>query len=294
MAQFVLKSAMRPDADHPLLSVALEDQPISYTSRDAILYALGVGFGGDPKWGKELAYVFERPLLNTLPTLATMLPGLELLTDAAWDGRQALHVGQRLEMYRPLPAAGNLLANQRVIAVYDSGAEQGTRIVVQSDVRLASDETAVFKLVSTLVAPADGAYNQTLAARPVSHRLPTRSPDLSCSIATRLDQALLFRLSGDSNPLHADLHAAQAAGFNGPLLHGRCLLGIAGRAILRTICDYDYTLITGIEAAFVAPAYPGDVLTTDMWQERNIVSFRCTVKERKTIVVDNGQCTLAG
>lgn len=293
MSQFPLKSAMRPDADHPLMSVALENQPISYTSRHAILYALGVGFGGDPKSGKELAYVWERPLLKTLPTLATMLPALDFLQDSDWDGHQALHIGQRLEMYRPLPAAGNLLANQRVVAVYDGAAAQGTCIVVQSDIRLANDDSAVFKLVSTLVAPADGAYNQPLAARSISHRLPARSPDLSCSIATRFDQALLFRLSGDNNPLHADMHAAQAAGFNGPLLHGRCLLGIAGRAILRTICDYDYTLITGIEAAFVAPAYPGEVLTTDMWQERNIVSFRCSVKERKTIVVDYGKCTLA-
>ena len=293
MSPFVLKSGVTPDADHPLMAVALEDQPINYTSRDAILYALGVGFGSDPELGKELSYVFERPLLKTLPTLATMLPGLDFPKDAAWDGRQALHIGQRLEMYRPLPAASNLLANQRVIAVDDGGPKYGMCIVVQSDVRLASDETAVFKLVSTLVTPADGAYSRPLAAATTPHRLPTRSPDLSCSIATRVDQALLFRLSGDSNPLHADLDAAQAAGFTGPLLHGRCLLGIASRAILRTICDYDHTLITGIEAAFVAPAYPGDVLTTDMWQERNIVSFRCSVKDRRTIVVDNGKCTLS-
>jgi acyl dehydratase len=293
MSQFVLTSGVSPDADHPLMTVALEDQPINYTSRDVILYALGVGFGSDPRLGKELAYVFERPLLKTLPTLATMLPGPDFPEDAAWDGRQALHLDQRLEMYRPLPAASNLLANQRVIAVDDGGPKQGVRIVVQSDVRLASDETAVFKLVSTLVTPADGAYSRPLRAATMSHQLPTRSPDLSCSIATRVDQALLFRLSGDNNPLHADLHAARAAGFNGPLLHGRCLLGIAGRAILRTICDYDHTLMTGIEAAFVAPAYPGDVVTTDMWQERNIVSFRCSVKDRNTIVVDNGKCTLS-
>ena len=293
MSQLVLNTGVTTDADHSLLSLAVEDQPISYTSRDAILYALGVGFGGDPRFGKELAYVFEQPLLKTLPTLATMLPALDFPADAAWDGQQALHVGQRLEIYRPLPAASNLLANQRVTDVYDGGPDQGMRIVVQSDVRLASDDTAVFALASTLVAPADAAYSHPLAVGSRSHGLPTRSPDLSCNIATRVDQALLFRLSGDRNPVHADLYTAQAAGFRGPLLHGRCLLGIASRAILRTICDYDYTLITGIEAAFVAPAYPGDVLTTEMWQERNIVSFRCLVKDRSTIVVDNGKCTLA-
>jgi acyl dehydratase len=123
--------------------------------------------------------------------------------------------------------------------------------------------------------------------------LPGRHPDLSCSSTTRPDQALLFRLSGDRNPLHVDPAAAREAGFTRPLLHGRCSYGIACRAILSTICDYDHTLITGFDARFAAPAYPGDTLTTDMWQDRNIVSFRCSVKARNSIVLSNGKCTLA-
>jgi acyl dehydratase len=168
------------------------------------------------------------------------------------------------------------------------------QVVVQSDVRLASDDTAVFSLTSVLVAPPNRAFQRPTSDGTTPHELPARSPDLSGILRTRPDQALLFRLSGDRNPLHGDAELAQSAGFDGPLLQGRCLFGIACRAILRTICDYDSTLITGMEARFVAPAYPGETVTTEMWQERNIVSFRCSVKARKSVVVDNGKCTLVG
>jgi acyl dehydratase len=110
----------------------------------------------------------------------------------------------------------------------------------------------------------------------------------------RPDQALIYRLSGDRNPLHVDPQVAGAAGFDKPILHGLCTYGIACRAILKTICDYDFTLITGFDARFSAPVMPGDLLTTEMWQERNVVSFRCTVKARDVIVIKNGKCTLSG
>ena len=110
---------------------------------------------------------------------------------------------------------------------------------------------------------------------------------------TRPDQALLFRLSGDFNPLHADPVYARRAGFDAPILHGRCTYGIACHAILKTICDYDFTLISGLDVRFSSPAYPGDVVTTEMWQDRNIVSFRCRVESRNATVIDNGKCTLA-
>jgi len=109
----------------------------------------------------------------------------------------------------------------------------------------------------------------------------------------RPDQALLYRLNGDRNPLHADPAAAQAAGFQAPILHGLCSYGIACRAILKTICDYDFTLINGFDVRFSAPVYPGDILTTEMWQDRNVVSFRCQVKERDKVVLNNGKCTLS-
>jgi acyl dehydratase len=115
---------------------------------------------------------------------------------------------------------------------------------------------------------------------------------LSCDIATRPDQALLFRLSGDLNPLHADPEFARLAGFHAPILHGRCTTGIACHAILKTICDYDFTLIEGFDVRFTSPVFPGDVVTTEMWQDRNVVSFRCSVRSRGATVLNNGCCTL--
>jgi acyl dehydratase len=179
-----------------------------------------------------------------------------------------------------------------VVGVHDKGKEHGAMIVVQSEVRLAKDDTALCMLGSTVIATSDGGIGGPRSIPPERHKLPARDPDLSCTSATRPDQALLFRLSGDRNPLHGDPEAARAAGFPRPLLHGRCTYGIACRAILNTICDYDHTLIIGFDARFSAPVYPGDTLTTDMWQDGNIVSFRCSVKARNSIVLSNGKCTL--
>lgn len=279
-----------------LVSAACEDQAVGYSSDDAMLYALGVGFASDPRDIDELDYVHRQPLLKTVPTLATMLLDAGFPSaDHGWDGHRAIPVEQKLELFRPLPMNGKLLANRRVLDVTEHHDGTAACIVVQSEVRLAADDTALFTLGSTLMAADQGA-----AARPevpallARHRLPKREPDLSCDIRTRPDQALLFSLSGDHNPLYTDPETARAAGFEAPLLQGRCVLGIACRAILRTICGYDYTLIKGIEARLAAPVFPGDVVTTDMWQDRNIVSFRCYVRARAAIAVDGGRCTLAG
>lgn len=276
-----------------LMALAVEDQAVSYTDSDAMLYALGVGFGSNPLDRKELPYVYESPSLKTVPTLASVLLPDDFLAACGWDYGRVLHGSQRLELYRPLPGAADLLVNRRVVAAYDKGADNGAKILIQSEARMAKGEAALFTLGSTLIARGDGGFGGPPGAGPVPHRLPRRDPDLSCDIHTRQDQALLFRLSGDRNPLHADPDVARQAGFRSPLLHGRCSAGIACHAILKTICDYDYTLITGFDVRFSAPVYPGDTLTTDMWQDRNIVSFRCSVRARNSVVLNNGKCTLA-
>lgn len=282
-----------PINQEQLMAVAIEDQPVSYTDGAALLYALGIGFGGHPLDRRELAYVYELPSLRTVPTLATVLLPDDLLAGSGFDHEQVLHGALKLDLYRPLPAAAPLLANRRVLAVHDLGADKGARIVVQSEVRLAKDETALFSLASTLLAPGAGGFGGAPPVEPpVPQVLPKRDPDLSCDIPTRPDQALLFRLSGGRSPMHVDAVAARAAGFERPLLQSRCSAGIACHAILKTICEYDYTLITGFAAQFAAPVYPGETLTTDMWQDRNIVTFRCTVKARQSVVLTHGRCTL--
>jgi acyl dehydratase len=276
-----------------LMAIRMYDLPCGYTQRDSMLYALGIGFGTNPLDRKELPYVYEGNGLHTVPTMASMLLPHTFLDGCGWDYAQVLHGEQRLELYRPLPPSAELLANRRVVAVYDKGANRGAKILVEAEVRMAKDDTVLFTLTSTLIARGDGGFGGPPGAGPLPHRLPKREPDLSCDIATRRDQALLFRLSGDLNPLHSDPVFASSAGFREPIMHGRCTAGIACRAILKTICDYDFTLVNGFDVRFSAPVYPGDVLTTEMWQDRNVISFRCIVKNRKVVVINNGKCTLA-
>lgn len=277
-----------------LMATRVDDEVCEYTDKDALLYALAVGFGSNPLDRKELPYVYEGASLRTVPTLASMLLPSTFLDECGWDYDRVLHSELKLELYRPLPASARLLTNRRVVAVYDRGVNRGARILIESEVRLAKDDTALFTLGNTLLARGDGGFGGSRGQSAVPHRLPKRPPDLVCDLSTRPDQALLFRLCGDRNPLHADPDLAARLGFDAPILHGRSTCGVACRAILQTICDYDFTLIAGFDARFSAPVYPGDLISTEMWQDRNIVSFRCVVKARNAVVINNGKCTLVG
>lgn len=277
-----------------LMAIQVDDEPCAYTETDCLLYALGVGFGRDPVDRNELPYVFEGASLRTVPTMASALLSSSFIAGCGWDYGRVLHGEERLELYRPLPPAARLLAKRRVSAVHDLGESKGARIVLESEVRLAKDDTVLFNSGRTLIARGDGGFGGPKGSGPSVHKMPVREPDLSCDTDTRSDQALLYRLADDLNPLHADPALARRAGFERPILHGRCTYGIACRAILQTICGYDFTLISGFDARFTAPVYPGDTVTTEMWQDRNIVSFRCVVNARASVVVDNGKCTLIG
>jgi acyl dehydratase len=276
-----------------LMGTRMADKPTYYGDKDGMLYALGVGFGSDPMDENELPYVFENRSQKVVPTMASILTPGDLLADCGWDYSLTVLGEQRLDLFRPLPAKGRLLTDSRVVSVFDKGPDIGAVISVESEVRMAKDDTALFTVGSTVIARGDGGFGGPEEETPKPHELPRRDPDMSCDIETQPDQALLFRLCRDRNPLHADPSLARQAGFERPLLHGLCTYGIACRAILKTICEYDFTLISGFNVRFTAPVYPGETITTDMWQDRNIVSFRCLVKERDTIVIDNGMCTLS-
>lgn len=277
-----------------LMSKSVYDIPFSYTDIETMLYALSVGMGRDPLNRKELSYVYEQDgLLRTMPTLSTVLVPDMFPPDLGWDYSQVLHAEQRMQLYRPLPAAAKLLIDKKVVDALDRGRNRGALILLEAEGRLASDDTVLFTLGCTVMARGDGGFGGPSGKGPLPHRVPKREPDLSCDISTRRDQALLYRLTGDRNPLHADPTAAAGVGFDRPILHGLCTYGIACNAVLKTICDYDYTLIEGFDARFSAPVLPGDTITTDMWQDGNVVSFRCSVRERDSVVLRNGKCTLS-
>jgi len=277
-----------------LMATRVSDVPVSYTANDLMLYALGIGFGRDPLDPDELPYVYERSGPNSVPTFASMLVSDTIVAESGCDLSRILHRTQTLELYRPLPSAGKFLANQQVVGVFDHGANKGAEIEIESELRLARDDSVVCTMVSRLIARADGGFGGPPPGVRLRHKLPNRDADMSCDLETRPDQALLFRLSGDANPLHVDPEIANSAGFEAPILHGRCTYGIACFAVLKTVCNYDFTLIKSFDVRFSSPVYPGDIITTEIWQDRNIVSFRCRVKERNVVVISNGKCVLAG
>ena len=276
-----------------VMSKVETDLPFSYTDTESILYALSVGMGQDPVDPKELAYVYEQgELLKTVPTLATVLVPEMFPVGLGWDYGKILHSEQRLQLYRPLPPAADLLINKRVVDVFDRGPKLGALFLLEAEGRLATDDTVLFTMGCTIVARGDGGFGGPKGKGIPPHRPPHREPDLSCDIRTRPDQALLYRLTGDRNPLHADPARAAEVGFERPILHGLCTFGVACKAVLKTICDYDYTLIRQFDARFSAPVMPGDTITTDMWQDGDVVSFSCTVKDRDAVVLRNGRCVL--
>lgn len=277
-----------------LMASSVDDLPLRYSDTEAMLYAQSIGFGRDPVDLRELPFVYEQGSpLRTVPSMASVLVPDMFPPDLGWDFTQVLHAEQRLALHRPLPPSGDLLISKRIVDVFDRGPKRGAMILFEADGRLAKDDTAVFSLGMTVVARGDGGFGGASGSGPAPYRPPRREPDFICDSDTRVDQALLFRLNGDRNPLHADPNTARQAGFDVPILHGLCTYGIACHAILKTICDYDDTLIVGFDARFSAPVMPGDTIRIDMWQDGNVVAFRCTAVERDVIVLRNGKCTLA-
>lgn len=276
-----------------LLASGASDLPLSYTERDAILYALSVGLARDALDSRELRYAYEGSgWLMTMPTFATVLIPDLFPPQLGWDFEKVLHCEQRLSIYRPLPPAAELMIDKHVAAVHDLGKGKGAMLYFEAEGRLAGDDTVLFSAGSTLLARGDGGIGGSRGDAPTPHRIPNREPDMACQLKTSANQALLYRLNGDLNPLHADAELAAKAGFQRPILHGLCTYGIACHAILKTVLDYDYTLIAAFDARFSSPVLPGDTIATDIWQDGNVISFECRVVERNVTVIKHGRCLI--
>ena len=275
-----------------LMALTSTGNAVRYGDQETMLYALGVGLGRDPLDDNELAYVFERDTLKTVPSMGAVLGRVPLLLDCGCDYSRVLHAEQHLTLHRPLPSAAELIADVRVVEAYDKGPEKGALIYTETTVRTRHDDAPLFTQRSGIFARGDGGFGGATTPSPTPHPVPERSPDASCALSTRPEQALLYRLNGDRNPLHADPVAAGKVGFPAPILHGLCTYGIACVAILKTLCNYDHTLIAGLDVRFSAPVFPGETVITDIWRDGNIVSFECRLAERDVVVIRSGKCTL--
>ncbi len=269
----------------------------SYTERDTALYALGVGLGFDPADEAQIRFVYEEDMA-ALPSMAVILayPGFWL--KEAWTGVdwvRVLHGEQGIRIHRTLPPAATVIGRTRVTAVVDKGAEKGALIYSERAVTDKATGELLCTLTQSAFARGDGGFSKpgySGGKGMPAHALPDRAPDMVAELPTVPQAALIYRLSGDLNPLHADPKVARAAGFERPILHGLATLGVAGHAILRGCCGYDPARLRAMDLRFSAPVYPGETLATEMWREGDVISFRTRAVERDIVVLNNGRAEI--
>lgn len=269
-----------------------------YSHRDTILYALGVGAATtNPVAAEDLQFVYERKLV-ALPTMA-----VTLASTGSWVGHpdtgitltKLLHGEQFLKIHKPLPAEGVLVGKDRVDAIYDKGADKGAVMFVSREIREKETEDLVATVGMSLFLRADGGFGGKAEGQPKPHPVPEeRAPDASIDLITRPEQAAIYRLSGDYNPLHLDPKIATAAGFDRPILHGLCSYGVAGRAIIKLLCGNDASRLRTLNVRFASPVYPGETLRTEVWNEGpGKAAFRVKIVERDLVVLNNGLAEFA-
>ncbi|WP_368744866.1 MaoC/PaaZ C-terminal domain-containing protein [Desertibaculum subflavum] len=286
--------------DHKkLLALDLPAREFSYGEREAMLYAMGIGLGADPMNKAELDFVYEglgsyqpdsKSTLKTIPSMATVI---------AWDDTAILQSGinfalvlhgeQRIRLTGPLPAKATILAKTRFVDIFDKGAGKGAILLTETTITEKSSGKVLCVNTSTVFARGDGGFGGPQGSGPAPHQLPERAPDKVVDYASRPDQAILYALSGDRNPLHRDPDVAKAAGFPRPILHGLCTYGHAVRAVVCGMLGHDASGVREIEGRFTAPVFPGETIRTEMWRDGKVISFRTSVTERGLMVINNGK-----
>ncbi|MEW6168704.1 MAG: MaoC/PaaZ C-terminal domain-containing protein [Pseudomonadota bacterium] len=274
-----------------LLHYRIPEARQRYTQRDTLLYALGVGLGADPMDRNQLAFVYEKGL-KVLPTYPVVLgyPGFWMADPATGiDAVRLVHGEQGIVIHKLPPPEGEVIGRTRITSIIDKGAGKGMLVYTERELVDAASGERLASLPSTTFCRGNGGFGGPTGPVPPVHTLPEREPDESVTLATLPQQALLYRLSGDYNPLHADPAVAQAAKFERPILHGLCTLGVAGHALLKA-AGYMPERIGSIHARFTAPVYPGDTLTTDIWRDATTWSFR--TRRGDTVVLGNGRAVV--
>jgi acyl dehydratase len=264
------------------------------TKRDTMLYALGVGLGSDPVDLNQLQFVYEENL-KALPTMAIILgyPGpWHAAADTGITRSHVVHGEQGFVIHKPLPVEGTIIGKTRVTAVLDKGKDKGALVLTACDVRDKSTDELICSLTSTTFCRADGGFGGPSGPVKAPHPIPDTPAQQVCDLPTLPQAALIYRLSGDYNPLHADPAYAAKAGFKMPILHGRATFSVVGHALVKSVCGYDPLRLKSMEGRFSSPVYPGETIRTEIWQDGNIVTFRATVPARGVTVLNNGRAEI--
>ena len=276
---------LNPDA----VGAVGDPRTMSWDSKDALLYAVGIGAGQ-----ADLAYTTENTA-NTpqrvFPTFAVvagsghMSPGRRAMEGiGTFNFAMLVHGTQSVTLHRPIPVEATATMNDRVVAMYDKG--KAAVVVMANEVALDSGEP-LFTTTSSVFIRGEGGWGGERGPSGPQNVPPETDPDHTVSMRTSPDQAFVYRLSGDRNPLHTDPSFAAIGGFDRPILHGLCSYGFTGRALLAELCDNDDGRFRHIEARFSSPVMPGDELTVRIWRTTTGEAvFTTSVGDR--VVIDQG------
>lgn len=266
---------------------------VAWTPDDCMLYALGVGCGLD-----ELQFVTENTAsapLAVLPTFPVVV-GTRTPDGSAGEAPLAVlgdfsmamlvHGEQHVELAGPVPTSGVVRSTSTVAGIYDKGS--GALVVLETEAVDARTAAPRWRTTMSMFIRGEGGFGGARGPASGAPVVPEEDPDLTVRYETRPDQALLYRLSGDRNPLHSDPAFARQAGFDRPIMHGLCTLGFSGRALLHGLCDSAPARVRAIGARFSAPCWPGDTLRVELWRTGDgEATFRTSV-EGGPVVVDRG------
>ena len=273
-----------------LLNMHIDPVRRRYDWRDTALYALGLGYGTDPMDEDQLRFVIEREQ-QAMPTMVNVLGH-----DGSWmkrpetgiDYTKVVHGEQAMQIHAPLPVSGEIIAQTHIEEIVDKGEGKGALVTARREIRDAETDAPYATVWLTIFCRGAGGFGGTPKASRQPHAQPTDLPETSVTLTTRPEQALIYRLSGDYNMLHADPATAQRAGFDRPILHGLATFGMACRALIDRFCAADGTRVRALEGRFSAPVYPGEAITIDMWpQGAGQAAFAARVEDRE--VLRNGR-----
>jgi acyl dehydratase len=260
---------------------------LTWTSKDALLYAVGIGAGAG-----ALAFTTENTAnvaQQVYPTFAVVAgsdsarSGSAMAKVGSFNHAMLVHGSQSVTLHRPIPVSGTATSTDRIVAMYD----KGKAAVVVSEAETTLDGVPLWTTTSSAFIRGEGGWGGERGPSGPQNEPPAREPDHAVTMQTSPDQAFVYRLSGDRNPLHTDPSFAAQGGFDRPILHGLCTYGFTGRALLETLCASDPAKFRHIEGRFSSPVMPGEALTVKIWTtEPGVAVFTTSVGDR--VVIDQG------